>query len=88
MWLHIWPERKHSLGIFDFRNRTESIARRRSSNTPLQALLLMNDPQYLEAYRLIAENVLASTDEDIAGLTLLNRLVTRTTPSVEQLGIL
>jgi hypothetical protein len=77
-----------ALGIFDFRNRTESIARRRSSNTPLQALLLMNDPQYLEAYRLLAENVLTSTDEDIAGLTLLSRLVTRATPSLEQLGIL
>ena len=43
-----------ALKIFDFTNRTESVARRRSSNTPLQALLLENDPQYVEAYRSLA----------------------------------
>ena len=47
--------------IFDFTNRTESIARRRSSNTPLQALLLMNDPQYVEAYRSLAADALKSS---------------------------
>ena len=54
-----------AMKIFDFTNRTESIARRRSSNTPLQALLLMNDPQYVEAYRSLATDALkSSTDED------------------------
>ena len=54
-----------AMKIFDFTNRTESIARRRSSNTPLQALLLMNDPQYVEAYRSLAADALkSSADED------------------------
>ena len=46
------------LKIFDFTNRTESIARRRSSNTPLQALVLLNDPQFVEAYRSLAADAL------------------------------
>ena len=50
-----------AMKIFDFTNRTESIARRRSSNTPLQALLLMNDPQYVEAYRSLAADALESS---------------------------
>ena len=77
-----------ALGIFDFQNRTTSIARRRTSNTPLQALLLMNDPQYMEAYRLLAENVLQSSTDTPGRLRLLNRMITRATPGEAQLGIL
>jgi hypothetical protein len=74
--------------IFDFTNRTESIARRRSSNTPLQALELMNDPQYVEAYRaLAAESLRFSRDED-AQLTRLYRLGVRATPSAEEVAVL
>jgi hypothetical protein len=77
-----------ALKIFDFTNRTESIARRRSSNTPLQALLLMNDPQYVEAYRSLAADALkASADED-AQLALLYRHATRSTPRAEHLAVL
>ncbi len=70
-----------ALKIFDFMNRTESVARRRSSNTPLQALTLMNDPQYVEAYRALASAVLMSSDDWRAQLARLYRLATRTTPS-------
>jgi hypothetical protein len=77
-----------ALGIFDFKNRTVSIARRRTSNTPLQALLLMNDPQYLEAYRLLAEHTLQSNEDDLARLQLLARLIMRSIPDADQLGIL
>jgi hypothetical protein len=77
-----------SMGIFDFTNRTESVARRRSSNTPLQALTLMNDPQFVEAYRGLATVVLHSGPEDRSQLELLYRIAARMTPTSEQLDVL
>jgi hypothetical protein len=77
-----------ALKIFDFTNRTESVARRRSSNTPLQALLLENDPQYVEAYRSLAEEALKSSDDERAQLTRLYRLAVRSTPEQAQLDLL
>ena len=70
-----------ALRNFDFMNRTESVARRRSSNTPLQALTLLNDPQYVEAYRALAGDVLTSSDDSRSQLNRLYRLATRATPS-------
>jgi hypothetical protein len=77
-----------ALKIFDFTNRTESIARRRSSNTPLQALLLMNDPQYVEAYRALAVEALRFSADEDAQLRRLYRLGTRSTPSAAHLAVL
>jgi hypothetical protein len=74
--------------IFDFTNRTESIARRRSSNTPLQALLLMNDPQYVEAYRSLASDALRSSTDEDEQLTRVYRHATRSTPSAAELAVL
>jgi hypothetical protein len=84
-----------TLEIFDFKARTESVARRRSSSTPLQALVLMNDPQYAEAYRRLAERILGASvsgdgattaSEDL--LVSVFRTVTRRTPSAAERDVL
>ena len=46
-----------SLMIFDASNRDQCEAKRPSTNTPLQALTMLNDPTILEASRVLAENI-------------------------------
>ena len=46
-----------SLMIFDASSRDQCEAKRSSTNTPLQALTMLNDPTVLEASRVLAENI-------------------------------
>lgn len=45
--------------MFDASNRDQCEVRRISTNTPLQALIMMNDPMVLEASRVLAEKLMA-----------------------------
>jgi len=47
-----------SLAAFDAPSREECTVNRVSSNTPLQALVLLNDPIFVEAARVFAQNAL------------------------------
>jgi cytochrome c553 len=46
-----------SMIIFDASNRDECLVSRQKTNTPLQALVMMNDPTVLEASRVFAETL-------------------------------
>jgi hypothetical protein len=55
------------------------------SNTPLQALAFLNDPQYVEAYRMLAQHVLKTTTDDTSQVTMAFRLATRRRPLAKEL---
>ncbi len=45
------------MGIFDASNRDQCEVKRMRTNTPLQALVMMNDPTVLEASRVLAQQL-------------------------------
>ncbi|MDJ1505460.1 DUF1553 domain-containing protein [Xanthocytophaga agilis] len=47
-----------SMLTFDVPDRYFCVVRRQKTSTPLQALILMNDPQYMEASRLLGERMM------------------------------
>ncbi len=52
-----------SLLAFDAPNREECTAERTISNTPLQALVLLNDPTYVETARVFAQRIMVEAGE-------------------------
>jgi hypothetical protein len=54
-----------SLLAFDAPTREECTFNRTSSNTPLQALVLLNDPIFVEAARLFAQNMMSQRQDPV-----------------------
>jgi hypothetical protein len=73
---------------FDAAERHFCITKRQKTSTPLQALVVMNDPQFVEASRVLAQQMLRNgktLDEQISyGFTAL----TSRTPSAREMDIL
>ncbi|NHE57168.1 DUF1553 domain-containing protein [Cyclobacterium plantarum] len=53
-----------SMMIFDVGDRAECKVRRTETSTPLQALVLLNDPQFVEAARVTAEKLISNYPPD------------------------
>ncbi len=71
-----------SMLIFDVPDRSTCTVKRTTTSTPLQALVLLNDPQFVEASRALAANILAnhSSAQDLVRATffyILGRVPTQ-----------
>jgi hypothetical protein len=76
------------LANFDAPDRQVCTVRRPRTNTPLQALELLNDPTYIEASRVLGERLLASSSDDSDRLDHAFRLVLARAPKPEETAIL
>jgi len=78
------------LATFDAPARDECAAARTSSNTPQQALTLLNDPEFVEAARVFAQRLLEdrSVGDDEARIRLAYRHTVNREPSAKELASL
>ena len=76
------------MGLFDMPSREVCTIRRSRTNTPLQALALMNDVTYVEAARKFAERILAHDTTPRGGIAWAFREVTQRHPQSAELGVL
>ncbi|MBB6110026.1 hypothetical protein HDF23_002782 [Mucilaginibacter lappiensis] len=77
-----------SLGIFDASNRDQCEVKRLRTNTPLQALVMLNDPTVLEASRVLAARLLQDNNSTSAKVTKAFRLIMCRHPQEKELTIL
>jgi hypothetical protein len=91
--LYTWWQRSFlhpSLVNFDAPSREECTAERARSNTPQQALTLLNDPTYTEAARVFAQRILTecNTSDVTTRLTWAWRTALARNPRPEELSVL
>ncbi len=76
-----------TLVTFDATSRSFCTIRRQKTNTPLQALVTLNDPTFLEAAKVLAEQMTRNSDSQKAILTTYKKL-TGKTPSQKEMQLL
>ncbi|MBI3822810.1 MAG: DUF1553 domain-containing protein [Planctomycetes bacterium] len=77
-----------TLMTFDAANRETCVVRETRTNTPLQALSLMNDVTFVEAARVMAERVMKQEKDPSSRLALAWRLATSRSPRPAELKVL
>jgi Protein of unknown function (DUF1553)/Protein of unknown function (DUF1549)/Planctomycete cytochrome C/Concanavalin A-like lectin/glucanases superfamily len=75
-----------NLAPFDMPDRRDAQATRPTSNTPLQGLAMLNDTQFMEAYRKLAERAINSSANADEQLITLWRLAVRRHPDATELS--
>ncbi|MFT6809896.1 MAG: hypothetical protein ACJA01_003138 [Saprospiraceae bacterium] len=78
-----------SMLTFDAAERAMCTVKRQATSTPLQSLVLLNDPQYIEASRKLAEELIKNNSDDpsIWIENAFKSLVTRS-PSIDETDLL
>jgi hypothetical protein len=77
-----------SMIVFDASNRDQCEVKRSSTNTPLQALIMMNDPTVLEASRVLAQKLSEEKKDENYNLTKAFRLIICRKPRDKEIKIL
>ena len=78
-----------SMMAFDAPSRQECTAERPNSNTPLQALTLLNDPSYVEAARVLGERIMKEGGNTVTDrLNWCYQLVLSRRPNPKELTVL
>jgi len=73
-----------SMMTFDATTRDLCTVKRQRTSTPLQALVLLNDPQIIEATRVVAQNAVAKVESTEARIEQIFRLATSRKPNLEE----
>ncbi len=76
-----------TLGTFDATSRSSCIVRRQKTNTPLQALVTLNDPTYVEAAKVLGEQMTRNKNPKSAIFQTYRRLTGRR-PSQKEMDLL
>ncbi len=77
-----------AFGIFDASNRDQCEVKRSRTNTPLQALVMMNDPTVLEASRVLAAKLLEEKTGSKDKIIKAFRLIINRRPNDKEISIL
>ena len=76
-----------TLANFDGPTRASCLVRRQSTNTPLQALVTLNDPTFIEAAKVIGESI-TKQQNTAAAISKAYQQLTGTTPTTKQMALL
>ena len=77
-----------SMAIFDASNRDQCEVKRLKTNTPLQALMMMNDPTVLEASRVLSQKLVNENSSPEEKINKAFRLIICRKPTSKELSIL